>query len=115
MTAEFAAGVLEHAADTQLAALREISANLAAYAERRANEIAAPVIAEAERTAAAAREDLERAHAGFDQRLSDLQTEFGRRDAARDRMVRRLQSELEQARAASACSDRQTGLHSDGG
>lgn len=70
----------------------EITANLDTYVERRAQEIAAPRIAEVE---AAAREriaDLETEAAISEQRLFDLQREHGRQ-------IRALERQLERAKA----------------
>lgn len=72
--------------------IAEITANLDTYIERRANEIAAPRIAEVE---AAARErvaDLETEAAISEQRLFDVQREHARQ-------VRALERQLERAKA----------------
>lgn len=60
------------------AALQATTANLAAYIEQRAAEIADPRIAEADRSASSRVAELEEAHAFDRQRWSDLERELRR-------------------------------------
>lgn len=73
-----------------LAALAEITANLDAYAERRAREIAAPRIAEAEADAEARVNEVMAQAEADKQRSGDLVKELQRCLAAQDRQLERL-------------------------
>jgi hypothetical protein len=73
-----------------LAYATETSANLAAYVEQCAQEIAAPRVAEAERAAAAALVDIEQTATFEKQRADDLIAEFRRVLAVQERQLDRL-------------------------
>lgn len=77
-----------------MASIVEITANLDAHIERRAQEIAAPRIAEVEAAASERIADLKDEIAISERRLFDLQREHGRQ-------VRALERQLERAKGGS--------------
>lgn len=74
-------------ADSLAAALEATTANLAAFIEQRAAEIANPRIAAAEQAAADAVADLEGRHAAERERWTALEAEFRRQLDAQIRQV----------------------------
>ena len=70
-------------------------ADLDGYIERRAQELAAPAIAKGEAAAA----EIERCIAAAEDRLSDLQREFGRHIAALEHRIWKQKTEFEELRS----------------
>jgi hypothetical protein len=77
-----------------LGRLERVTSDITAYLEQRAGEIAAPFVEKAQQAIAQAADAV----AGSEQRLADLQREFGRRDAIRDRIMDNLKRDNEHLR-----------------